>query len=150
MKVFIENKAGSEKKNIFDEETLEFKKSVSVSRAYPYPYGFVLNTTAEDGGNVDCFVITGQELSVGDTVECEPIALMEQFETSWGPDSEKQEADHNVIAVPVGETAKLTEEIKNKLAKFISHVFDHIEGKQVEIEGFLDKESAANYVANHQ
>ena len=58
MKVFIENEAGSNKKNIFDEKSLEFEKQVDVSRSYPYPYGFVLNTTVEDGDNVDCFVLT--------------------------------------------------------------------------------------------
>jgi len=55
MKVFIENEAGSNKKNIFDEKSLDFEKQVEVSQSYPYPYGFVLNTTAEDGDSVDCF-----------------------------------------------------------------------------------------------
>lgn len=55
-----------------------------------------------------------------------------------------------MIAVPAGETAKLTEEIKNELNEFILHVFDHIDGKQVEVGGFLDKESAIKCVRNAQ
>lgn len=150
MKVFIENEAGSKEKNIFDEKSLEFEKSVSVSRAYPYPYGFVLDTTAEDGDNVDCFVITDQEFSTGETVECEPIGLMKQFETFWSPDSNRKGVDHNVIAVPAGEVTDFNEGIKGELKEFISHVFDHIEGKKVEVGEFLDKESAVTYTENHR
>jgi len=31
MKVFVENEAGSNKKNVFDEKSLEFEKQVEVS-----------------------------------------------------------------------------------------------------------------------
>ena len=69
MKVFIENEAGSKFKNLFDEKKLEFKKTIQVSRAYPYPYGFILNTTGEDGDNVDVFVLTKKLLKKGEVVE---------------------------------------------------------------------------------
>ena len=51
MKVFIECEAGSSDRPIFDEKTLEYRRTSKVSREYPYPYGFVLNTTSGDG---DC------------------------------------------------------------------------------------------------
>ena len=146
MKVFIENKAGSNKKNIFDEKTLEFEKQVEVSRLYPYPYGFVLNTTAEDGDSVDCFVLTDQELSTDDIVECEPKALMEQRETSWNPNSEKMETDHNVIAVPTDEDFDLDGEIKERLVDFITHVFGHIPDKEVGVERFLGCGHTQEYI----
>ena len=50
------------------------------ARQYPFPYGFVLETTNEDGGNVDCFVITPRELKTGQIVDCRPVGLMEQIE----------------------------------------------------------------------
>lgn len=53
MKVFIENEAGSDQKNIYDEKALEYKRSHTISRKYPYPYGFILKTTSGDGDNVD-------------------------------------------------------------------------------------------------
>ena len=146
MKVFIENEAGSNMKNIFDEKSLEFEKQVAVSCAYPYLYGFVLNTTAEDGDNVDCFVLTDKKLSTGDIVECEPKALMEQKETSWSPDSEKMETDHNIIAVPTDEDFNLNSEIKERLVDFITHVFDHIPDKEVDVERFLGSGHAQKYI----
>ena len=65
MKVFIENEAGSDKKNLYNEKTLEYKKTVTVSKKYPYAYGFILNTTSEDGDNVDAFIITDKKLKAG-------------------------------------------------------------------------------------
>src|SRR5262245_47174286 len=42
MRVFIENEAGSRRKNSYDETTLQHIGSTEVSAAYPYPYGFVI------------------------------------------------------------------------------------------------------------
>ncbi len=80
MKVFIENEAGSNKKNLYDEQTFEFRQTLTVSRPYPFPYGFIIGTTSGDGDSIDCFVITEQKLKPGQIVECEPIGLMEQTE----------------------------------------------------------------------
>jgi inorganic pyrophosphatase len=58
IRVFIQNEAGSHKKHYHDETTLTWKRTSDVSLPYPYPYGFIIGTAAEDGCNVDCFVIT--------------------------------------------------------------------------------------------
>jgi len=58
MKVFIQNEAGSSVKRCHNEKTLEFLRTAPVSRPYPFPYGFVLHTTAPDGWNVDCLILT--------------------------------------------------------------------------------------------
>jgi len=106
-------------KNIHDEKTLEFKGSILVARAYPFPYGFILDTTNEDGGNLDCFVLTNRPLNRGDIVSCSVVGLMEQFEDG--------EPDHNVLATFVGESVPLTESMKSKLRVFVSKVFSEME-----------------------
>ncbi len=65
MKVFVESEAGSNQKKLYDEKTLAYKRTMSVSRAYPYPYGFILDTTNVDGDNLDCFIITDTRLESG-------------------------------------------------------------------------------------
>src|SRR5207244_1823392 len=80
VKVFIQNEAGSNRKNCHDEKTLEYRETRIVSRPYPYPYGFILGTNANDGCNLDVFVITKRSLTTGSILECEAIGLMEQFE----------------------------------------------------------------------
>ena len=138
MKVFIESQAGSDQKNLYNEKTLEYKKTVAVSRKYPFPYGFILGTTSGDGDNLDCFVITEQELKTGQVVECEPIGIMEQIE------DEKE--DHNILAKVYGDEAVIDDEIKSKLTEFVSHVFDHLVGKVVKVGQFLGKDEAVKYI----
>jgi inorganic pyrophosphatase len=53
-KVFIENEQGSDRKNHHDEKTLTLLRSETVSRAYPYPYGFIIGTANADGDCLDC------------------------------------------------------------------------------------------------
>ena len=142
MKVFIENPAGSLLKHVYDEKTLKSKGTERVSRAYPLPYGFLLNTTAEDGDNVDCFVLTKRQLKTGTILDCSAISLMEQIEDG--------EIDHKVLAVIEGEREILDDETKQRLADFARHVFDHIPGKTMHIGAFLDREAALEYVRRHQ
>jgi inorganic pyrophosphatase len=99
MQVFIENEAGSRRKNIYDERTLRYLRTVDVSASYPYPYGFVIGTVSGDDDAVDCFVLTAEPLVAGTTLECDPIGLLEQLEDG--------EIDHKVLAVPSGPMQRL-------------------------------------------
>jgi len=141
MKVFIQNEAGSFVKHFHDEKTLELKRAALVSRAYPLPYGFVLHTTAADGLNVDCFVLTKSRLRTGQVVECDPIGLMEQIEDG--------KEDHNVLAVIRGEEEFLDEATKLTLVDFVSHVFDHVAGKSIRAGQFLGREAAVACLSEH-
>lgn len=147
MKVFIENQAGSDQKNLYNEKTLEYKKTVTVSRKYPYPYGFILDTTSGDSDNLDCFIITNKALRIGQIVECEPIGLMEQMETAWGKSKDGiEEEDHNVLAILPSEKVEIDDSVKEKLRDFISHVFDHLPNKKVRVGNFLDRDNALRYI----
>ena len=141
VKVFIQNEAGSDQKQHHDEKTLEWRRAVTVSRAYPFPYGFIVGTTADDGCNVDCFVLTTQPLRTGDVVDCEVVGLMEQFEDGH--------TDHNVLVTVTGEPMTVTTAIQTTLTDFVQHVFDHIEGKQIRVGRFLGSEPAMVHVAVH-
>jgi inorganic pyrophosphatase len=148
MKVFIENVAGSDQKNLYDEKTLEYKKTVTVSRKYPYPYGFILNTTSGDGDNVDAFIITDNELKAGQIVECEPVGLMEQMEKSWDESKgEIEEIDHNVLMVLEGGNPDVvSNEVTASLTGFVLHVFDHIRPNKNRVGNFLNKDAALQYI----
>ena len=87
MQVFIENLAGSRRKNIYDERALRHLSTVDVSASYPYPYGFVIGTVSGDGDAVDCFVLTSEPLTAGTILECDPIGLLEQIEDGEIPDA---------------------------------------------------------------
>jgi len=138
MQVFIENEAGSRQKNTYDEHTLAHLRSDTVSRAYPFPYGFVLGTRSGDGDAVDCFVVTRDALASGATVACDPVALLEQVEDG--------EIDHKILAVPAGAKADIGDDVVDALTDFISGVFAHVPGKQMRIGRLLDREAAEAYV----
>jgi inorganic pyrophosphatase len=142
LKVFIQNEAGSSRKHYHDEKTLELKRVVDVSRPYPFPYGFILETTADDGWNVDCYVITEQRLTTGQIVECEPVGLMQQFEDGA--------EDHNVLAVLPGERATIDARIEDTLSAFSRNVFAHIPGKQMLVGPFLGPREAEAHVIAHR
>lgn len=140
IKVFIENEANSDQKNLYDEKTLEYKKTYTVSRKYPFPYGFILNTTSGDGDNLDCFIITEKQLKTGQIIKCEPIGVMEQFEDKDGKE------DHNILAKLSGEKVLVDQNIIESLTEFVLHVFDHRPGKIVKVGRFLNRKAAEEYI----
>jgi len=148
MKIFIESEAGSDQKNLFNEKTLEYKKTVTVSKKYPYPYGLILDTTSGDGDNVDTFIITDKPLKSGQIVECEPAGLMEQMEKSWDESKgDTEKVDHNVLAVLSGDDKTvINDDVKARLTDFVLHVFDHIRPNKNRIGNFLNAQEALKYI----
>jgi inorganic pyrophosphatase len=142
LKVFIENEAGSLVKHIHNEKTLELVDTTLVSRPYPLPYGFVLATSAEDGDNVDCFVLTKTCVRTGEIVDCNPIGLLEQIEDGA--------VDHKVLALICGEIEELGDDIKKSLIEFTNHVFDHVPGKSMTVGEFRGRQAALEHLSQHQ
>jgi inorganic pyrophosphatase len=138
LRVFIENEAGTSRKNIYDERTLTYLRTVNVSRAYPFPYGFVIGTRSGDGDCVDCFVLTTVALSSGTIVECDAVGLIEQIEDG--------EVDHKVLAVLPGEPIVLDDAVMAALKHFIGGVFAHVPGKRMNIGRLLPRPEAEAYV----
>jgi inorganic pyrophosphatase len=138
IEVFVENEAHCNIKNSFDEKSLEYRGSQKVALPYPFPYGFLLNTTSLDGDNVDCYILTDQFIKRGQIVACEPVGMLEQLEDG--------KVDHNILACLRGESAEVSDSVKRILTDFISHIFDHIENKSVEIGAFLGKREAIAYI----
>jgi inorganic pyrophosphatase len=142
LRVFIENEGGSRRKNTYDEYTLTFLRSEDVSRAYPFPYGFLIGTRGGDGDSVDCFVLTTTVISSGTTVTCDPIGLLEVIDTG--------EADHKVLAVPKGEHFSVDDRVVAVLKEFINGVFAHVPGKCMQIGRLLSAEEAEAYIRDHR
>jgi inorganic pyrophosphatase len=142
LRVFIQNEAGTNRKHYHDEKTLELKRVVDVSKPYPFPYGFILDTTADDGWNVDCYVLTDRRLRTGEIVECEAIGLMEQVEDGH--------EDHNVLATLIGESRTVNPETEAVLAAFSRNVFAHVAGKRMQVGRFLGRAEAEAHIAAHR
>ena len=132
--VFVQNEAGSNHKHRHNEKSLQLQSVETVSRPYPYPYGFVVDTTSDDGDNLDCFVITDCHIRSGTVVECTPVGLLEQIEDG--------EEDHNILAALPGESPVLDDSLLETFREFITHVFDHVPGKTIGVGRLLPADEA--------
>ena len=115
IQAFIQVAAGSCDRNIYNERTLEYLETRPGSLPYPYPYGFIVGTSAEDGCCVDCYLITNEKLTPGTIVECEPVALLEQHED--------EEIDHKILAVLPGQELTVHEDVLKEIEDFIYTAF---------------------------
>ena len=138
IKVCIQVETGSQDKNIYDEKTLTYKETRQVSQPYPYPYGFIIGTSAIDGDCEDCYIITHKNLEAGKIVDCEPIALLEQFEG--------EEIDHKVLATMPGQEVALDEKLLKELQDFIYAIFAAYPDININVGHILPLEAALSYI----
>jgi inorganic pyrophosphatase len=142
IKMLIQVEAGSCDKKFYNERTLEYRETRHGSRPYPYPYGFIIGTSAADGDCVDCYLITNDPLKSGTIVECEPIGLLEQDEDG--------EADHKVLAAIPGQDVELGPELLRELQNFIYAIFARYPDMRVRVGPILPREAALHYLRASQ
>lgn len=97
IQVIIETPKGSRNKFAFDEKRQIFrlKKVLPVGMAFPYDFGFVPSTKAEDGDPVDVLVLMDEPAFPGCLLECRVIGIIEGEERS----KQKKIRNDRVVAV---------------------------------------------------
>jgi inorganic pyrophosphatase len=138
IQVLIQVAAGSCDKNFYNESTLELRETRRIARPYPYPYGFIIGSSAADGDCVDCYLITQDTLTAGTIVEGEPIGLLEQLEN--------REQDHKVLAAIPGQEIALGQELLQELQDFIYAIFARYPDMHVQVGPILPKEAALHHL----
>jgi inorganic pyrophosphatase len=142
VKVLIQAEAGSTDKMRYDEKTLKPIEVGRVCRPYPYPYGFIIATTASDGDNVDCYVFSDGGLTSGSIVDCEVVGLLDQIESG--------EPDHKVLAVVSGQKEVLPDGVFEVLQDFIYGVFSEYPDCAVKVGQIHSRDAAVRYVLECQ
>ena len=79
LQVVIETPKGSRNKYAFDQEQKVFalKKVLPAGMAFPYDFGFVPSTVAEDGDPVDVLILMDEPAFVGCLMECRMVGIIE-------------------------------------------------------------------------
>src|SRR6478752_3252537 len=79
VRVVIETPKGSRNKYAFDSEdrTFSLKKVLPAGMGFPYDFGFVPSTLAEDGDPVDVLVLMDEPAFAGCVLECRLIGVIE-------------------------------------------------------------------------
>ena len=142
IQVLIQVAAGSYDRKYYNESTLEYLETRHISQPYPYPYGFIVGTSAADGDSVDCYLITSAKVSAGSIVECEPVGLLLQDEDG--------EIDHKVLATLPGQDIVLGEALLWELQEFIDAVFAQYPDMVVRVGPILSREAALDYLEKSQ
>jgi inorganic pyrophosphatase len=97
LRVVIETPKGSRNKFAFDpkEHIFELKKVLPAGMAFPYDFGFVPSTKADDGDPVDVLVLMDEPAFPGCVLSCRPIGVIE------GEQGKKKDKERNdrIIAI---------------------------------------------------
>lgn len=97
LRVVIETPKGSRNKFAFnpDEHIFELKKVLPAGMAFPYDFGFVPSTEADDGDPIDVLVLMDEPAFPGCVLKCRVIGVIEgeQF------DKKDKERNDRIIAV---------------------------------------------------
>jgi inorganic pyrophosphatase len=144
--VLIEVPMNSNVKYEYDEENevIKVDRVLYTSMVYPFNYGFIPGTKAEDGDPLDVLVISNQQFHPGTVIEVRPIGVIFM--------ADEKGKDEKIIAVPkdsvdpsfasVRDVNDLPESVKSKIVHFFEHYKELEPGKWVKITGWGNSSQA--------
>src|SRR3989338_1315637 len=148
--VFIEIPQGTGVKYELDKESgiIFVDRFNYTAMVYPFNYGFIPNTHAEDGDPVDVLVISSHPVAPGVCIPSRPVGLLEMEDEAG--------IDTKIIAVPtvkvdpffkdITDINNLPEILKSKIKHFFDHYKEIEPGKWVKTKDFLDKAAAEDAI----
>ena len=139
-RVFVEQSGEKNKKNVFDKKSGALLKTVSIDVTYPYPYGYILDTAAADGDQLDCYIITDKKYAAESIVECEAVGMVEWFEDN--------EEDHKILMAPSANGCEITPEVRSRIIDFAEHFFDDRPDKKYRLGNFYGVDKAIELITN--
>lgn len=148
--VFVEIPQGSSVKYELDKKSgiIFVDRFTYTAMAYPFNYGFIPETKAEDGDPVDVLVISTHPVHPGTVIPARPIGML-QMEDEAGIDTK-------ILALPIkkvdpfyeniDDVSQLPSSIKNLIKHFFEHYKELEPGKWVKTRNFLEKEKALEII----
>jgi inorganic pyrophosphatase len=119
--VIVETPKGHRNKLKYDEKLQIFKLSgvLPVGSSFPYDFGFIPSTRAEDGDPLDVLLLLDEPAPVGCLVEARLIGIIEAEQTEEG------ETFRNDRAIAVAENSKTYTDVRS-LNDLNKHLIDEI------------------------
>ncbi|OGK62519.1 inorganic pyrophosphatase [Candidatus Roizmanbacteria bacterium RIFOXYB2_FULL_38_10] len=150
--VLVEIPQGSPIKYEVDKESgyVIVDRFAFTTMVYPFNYGFIPSTHAEDGDPVDVLVISTYPVHPGTVIPARPIGMLEMEDEAG--------IDTKILAVPtkkvdpfyadIEDIDDLNETAKKKIQHFFNHYKELEPGKWVKTKNFLSKEKALEAIKN--
>ncbi len=111
---------------------------------YPFNYGFIPQTLADDGDPVDVLVISREPVAPGSVMRCRPIGVLEMKDEE-GIDKKLMAVPHSKLD-PSYDNVKTIDDLPQVILDRIKHFFEHYKelepGKWVKVESFKGLQSA--------
>jgi inorganic pyrophosphatase len=145
--VIVEISQGSQDKYEIDEEldVIKLDRVLFSSQRYPFNYGFIPQTRADDGDHTDVLLFSTNPIFPGAVVEARAIGFMNMVDGG--------EIDNKILAVPakdprfasVKSFAELSEHTPKEIQNFFA-TYKILENKTVEVGEFDTSEKALEYI----
>lgn len=144
--VVVEIPQGSSIKYELDKESgaIVVDRFIHTSMVYPFNYGFIPHTKADDGDPMDVLLISAQPVSPGCVVLSRPIGMLEMEDEAG--------IDTKILAVPaesvdpwygtIKEASDLDPATQSRIKHFFKHYKELEPGKWVKIRKILGKKEA--------
>ncbi len=151
LRVVVETPKGSRNKFAYDpdEHIFELKKVLPTGMTFPYDFGFVPSTEADDGDPIDVLVLMDEPAFPGCVLKCRPIGVIE------GEQGSKKQRERNDRIVAVQQEAHSWADIKTiddlgkrfceELEEFFVN-YHRLSGKQYRVLGLKGPDQARKLV----
>ena len=141
--VVVETPRGARAKLTFDPElkTFVLSKALMLGLSYPYDWGFIPSTRAEDGDPLDAMVIHDVATTPGLVLRCKLIGVLQTIQKT----KHEQIRNDRLIAVPKDSHRERPPEVKEELEKFFVAT-DELEAKTLKFLGWQGPAQAKKLV----
>jgi len=155
IRVVIETPKGSRNKYAFDSDDKVFvlKKVLPVGMEFPYDFGFVPSTKADDGDPVDVLVLMDEPAFAGCVLKCRTIGIIEGEQG----DRKKKERNDRVVAVEndnhswadIKHIDDLGRQCRQELEEFFVN-YHKLSGEHYRVIGVKGPAAARKYITKGQ
>ena len=151
LRVVVETPKGSRNKFAYDpdEHIFELKKVLPTGMTFPYDFGFVPSTEADDGDPIDVLVLMDEPAFPGCVLNCRPIGVIE------GEQGDKKDKERNDRIVAVQQEAHSWADVKtidelgkqfcDELEEFFVN-YHRLSGKEYRVLGLKGPDQARKLV----
>ena len=152
-RVVIETPKGSRNKFAYDQKQhiFELKKVLPAGMTFPYDFGFVPSTMADDGDPIDVLVVMDEPAFPGCVLSCRPIGVIEGEQKN----KKGKERNDRIIAVErdahsfsdIGKVDDLGKQFQRELEEFFVN-YHNLTGKEYRLLGMKGPDQARKLVKN--
>jgi len=133
VQVFIEIERGSDQKHEWNSRTRKLELDRVTPQPYPYAYGFIPGTLAEDGDDLDALIVSDAEVKQGQTYTAHVVGALRM--------EDEKGMDEKVLCV-LTEGEELTTGAATVIERFFATYKEGVPGRWSRTGGFMTAATA--------